>query len=347
MEEIFHSRPWITDDDIKAVSSTLISNMLGQGEMVSKLEHRLSKWVGVTDGVAVGSGTAAMVLALKGLNVGAGDEVVLPTYVCKSILEAIVTVGATPVLCDIGPDWVITTETAIPTINDRTRALVIPHMYGIFADGDKFRSIGVPIIEDCAQALDLSGRQKAFGDVVVFSFHPTKCLTSGEGGMAATSNHDIFDRMKKYRDGDQNNVHDRLFSPMSDLAASLVMSQLDRYEVAILRRQEIAFAYQEVIEYLCPEAINHNALERSMYFRFPLNIRGGLESCQHEFLKFGIHVRRGVDLLLHRLLGYDDSRFPESVVRFDTTVSLPIYPALSQSQEMRCIEAIASVFSKI
>lgn len=346
MEEIFHSRPWITDDDIKAVSSVLASGMIGQGDVVRKVEKRLAEWVGLFDGVAVGSGSAAMVLALKGLNVGVGDEVVLPSYVCKSILEAVVTIGATPTLCDVGSNWVLTSETVRRVINNRTQAIVVPHLYGIFADTKSIRSLGIPVIEDCAQALDVSGRHTVFGDVVVFSFHPTKCLTSGEGGMTATSNNEILNRMRICRDGVNNSVYGRLFSPLSDVSASLVMAQLDRYEIAISRRLEIAAAYRKVVEYCCPEAINYSAFENSMYFRYPLRVKGGLEVCQEEFLQFGVHVRRGVDILLHRVMDYNDFLFSESVSHFCNTISLPIYPALSKSQEEQCVEAVAKILPK-
>ena len=117
-----HSRPWITADDHAAVHRVLAEEMLGQGERCARFERRLASWVGCTStGVATGSGTAALALALLGLDVGPGDEVVVPTYVCRSVLTAIKTVGADPVISDTGPHWFATPEAMAPHVSRRTR----------------------------------------------------------------------------------------------------------------------------------------------------------------------------------------------------------------------------------
>lgn len=340
---VFHSRPWITDEDISAVREVLETSMLGQGERVRCFEQRLAAWFNAKDGVAVGSGSAAIVLALRGLGVTHGDEVVMPTYVCRSVLEAVLTVGATPVLCDAGPEWVITPASAMRAMSVRTKAILVPHLYGLFADIESFCSLGVPIIEDCAQALDGEKRRSLRSDVAVFSFHPTKCLTAGEGGIAISSNTDVVKRMRMLRDGCGDGFHSRLFSPLSDLAAALALSQLNRYDQGLARRREIAAHYLSVIEATSPTVVSRATLERGMFFRFPVRIAGGAAACQDEFYALGVMVRKGVDALLHRGLGLSDTEFPVAVQHFATTVSLPIYPALTQTQEDSCVNAIRQV----
>lgn len=347
MEQIPHSKPWITELDIAAVSTVLSSSMLAQGNNTRELEQRLAAWLNAADGVGVGSGSAGIVLALYGLGVGTGDEVVLPTYVCRSVLEAVLAAGATPVLCDVGLDWVMTPVAAQRVIGERTRAIVIPHLYGIFADIDGFREFGVPIVEDCAQAIDGHGKQPLKGDVAVLSFHPTKCLTAGEGGMVLSSDAEIVARMRAYRDGSEVGYRPRLFSPLSDIAASLAMAQLARYEEGLARRRQIADNYIKAIESCCPSILNRAAFDESMFFRFPLRVPGGLAACQQAFAAFGVQVRQGVDVLLHRNAGQMDQSFPVAVELFETTVTLPIYPALSRSQESRCIEAITQVLPRL
>ena len=346
MESIPHSCPWITDEDVVAVSDVLMSSMIGQGERVRCLERRLAAWLHATDAVAVGSGSAGIVLALHGLGVGLGDQVILPTYVCRSVLEAILAVGAQPVLCDVGPEWVMTGADAKRVIGDRARAIVVPHMYGIFADVDSFRPLGLPIIEDCAQALDAESRRAIKGDVAILSFHPTKCLTSGEGGMAVAVDAELVARMRAYRDGGVGYAG-RLFSPLSDLGASLVLSHLDRYEQGLARRREIAANYRKAIETCCPGTLNHETLGQSMFFRFPFHLPGGLVACHDAFAASGVQVRKGIDELLHRRIGRSDAEFPCAVAHFETTVSLPIYPALSRAQESRCLEAITHVLPRL
>lgn len=341
MQNIPHSKPWITKVEIAAISTMLPSLMLSQGKKTRMLERRLASWLNANDGVGVASGSAAIVLALHGLAVGKGDEVIVPTYVCRSVLEAVITAQAIPVLCDVGPNWVMTAIEAKRHISSKTKAIIVPHIYGIFADIDSFRHLQVPIIEDCAQALDAYKKRSAKGDVVVLSFHPTKCLAAGEGGMAISSDEKILNRMRAYRDGDSAIYASRLFSPLSDIASSLVLAQLDRYEDGLLRRREIASAYISVIDSCCPNILNKEALRNSMFFRFPLCVNGGLNSCQQDFADVGIQVRKGVDELLHRGSGQLDQMFPVAVDLFNTTISVPIYPALSSDEERRCVEAIS------
>jgi UDP-4-amino-4-deoxy-L-arabinose-oxoglutarate aminotransferase len=138
MKPIVHFKPWITDSDRVAVKEVLRSGMLFQGEKTRSFERALSEWFSAEGGVAVGSGTAALVLDLTALRVGKGDEVILPTYVCVSVLEAVLAVGPTPVFCDVGPQWVVTHRNMSSCISDWTRALIVSHMYGVFADIKSF-----------------------------------------------------------------------------------------------------------------------------------------------------------------------------------------------------------------
>jgi len=346
MQAIPHSRPWITEADQQAVAEVLATHMLAHGTVTAKLERRLSEWVGASGGVAAGSGSAALVLALGGLGVGKGDEVILPAYVCASVLEAVRTVEATPVLCDVGEDWVVTAQDAARRRTGRTKAMIVPHMYGVFADLDSFRSLGVPLIEDCAQAVDAKGRRRLGGDVAIFSFHPTKCLTSGEGGVAVAADPATAERMRVLRDGARDRSRGRLFSPLSNIAAALALSQLERFSEMLDRRKRLAARYAEALAKVRPECLNRRALEHSMFFRFPVRVRGGLESCQAAFLKDGIHVRKGVDELLHRTSNLADDDFPISVRHFDSTVSLPIYPALTPQEEDHCVERAAAILGR-
>jgi perosamine synthetase len=343
MKDIPHSKPWITEADVRAVENVLRGGMLGQGALSARFENSIAKWVGAVDAVAVSSGSAAIVLALKALDTGPGDEVILPTYVCVSVLEAVISLGAKPVLTDVGNDWVITTEHAAAHISDRTRAVIVPHIYGIFSDVASFKKLGVPLIEDCAQGFDGMRSHALEADITIFSFHPTKCLTTGEGGMAAAGDRHLVKKMRALRDG-RDGVAGRIFSPLSDISAALGLSQLDRYHETIERRKNIAAKYRGALETVVPEALPDIAL-RTMHFRFPLRIKGGVEACQAPFLERGVHVRRGVDCLLHRLLDLDDGLFPRAVELYNSTVSLPIYPALTATQQTHCLQVAMDIFS--
>jgi perosamine synthetase len=347
VKEILHSKPWIVGDDLTAVAAALRSGFIGSGRRTLEFEHRFSRWVKAANpGLSVGSGSAALYLAIKALGCGSEDEIVVPTYVCRSVLEAVIAAGARPVLCDVGQDWVVHPDNVALLITRRTKALIVPHMYGIFADVSAFRSFGVPIIEDCAQAIGSRASPVISGDVAVFSFHPTKCLTTGEGGMVVSSDKKIAARIRALRDGGDSSFDRKVFSPMSDLSAALGLSQLSRYDRMLARRREIASEYFRALAGCLPDAaVNLKGLP-SMFFRFPMTVPGGAERYRNVFLRKGIHVRRGVDTLLHRLQGLPDDQFPCAVELYRTTLSLPIYPAMSNQDLRRCVSSLKAILGR-
>jgi dTDP-4-amino-4,6-dideoxygalactose transaminase len=331
--------------------------MLACGRLAARFEERLCQRVGALAGVAASSGAAALELALAALGVGPGHEVVVPSYVCRSVPEAVLGVGAVPVLADSGPDWAVSPQAVDRVKTSRTRAVVVAHLYGVFADVEAFKPLGLPIVEDCAQALagppDASCRTGAGasgfagpgikGDVAVFSFHPTKCLTTGEGGFAATLDGEIAGKLLSAHAGERGELAVRLTARMSDLQAALGLSQLARYDQFLWRRAAIAAKYAAALGDKARGLLNARAFARSMHFRFVLRAPGGLQAHGEHFLKRGIAVRRGVDELLHRVMGLPDESFPEATSHFNTTISTPIHPAMSEEEVDRCAEALASL----
>jgi UDP-4-amino-4-deoxy-L-arabinose-oxoglutarate aminotransferase len=194
--------------------------MIARGVLVEKFENQISSYLGVSGSVATSSGTSALVLALQSLDVRKGSEIILPTYVCRSVLEAVLTVGAVPIICDVGPGWVMTSENIEPHLSSKT--------FGIPVDISCFVEFGLPVIEDACQAFGLHIDNKpagSLGTIGVFSFHATKCLTTGEGGMLASNDRELLVKAKGIRDG--NKVPSpRVPSPLSDLQAALGISQL-------------------------------------------------------------------------------------------------------------------------
>lgn len=342
---ILHSKPWITESDIAFVTEVLKGGMVAQGDLTELFEKELSQWVGALDGVAVGSAAGAIVLALRSLEVGESDEVILPTYVCPSVLDAVVTSGCIPVLCDVGENWIVTEENIQAVVSSRSKAVIVPHMYGIFADISSLKSIGLPIIEDCAQAVGCKEKRPVAGDISIFSFHPTKCLTTGEGGIAVTSNPFLLKKMKGLQ-GKSDSPKFRIFSPMSNINAALGLAQLGRYSEFLSRRAEIANEYVELLKRVYPAGLPVDTLHNSMFFRFPLRVEGGFEDFEEKFEKLGVCVRRGVDRLLHRLMDMPDDKYPMSVKLFNSTLSIPIYPALSRQELDICKSAIEIIFAQ-
>jgi len=328
-----HSRPWITDADRDAVRQALDSVMIAEGELTRKLEAEAAAYLGQAGGVATPDGTTALYLALRGLNIGTSDEVVIPTYVCEAVAQAVRWTGATPVLCDIGDDWCVNAETVRRVMTSRTRAVVVVHTFGVVADTKPIVALGVPVIEDLAQAFGASsprGRAASFGILSITSFHATKCLTTGEGGMVFAREEQLVERLREIK----RSAH-RM--PLSNLQASLGLSQLGRYGEFLARRRQIADRYREAIpdRYLPPASV----LDRSMHFRFPLKVDRDVTETMTSFAAHGVLAKRGVDALLHSEAG----SFPAAETAFEHTVSLPIHPSMSSEEVGRVIESYHEV----
>jgi perosamine synthetase len=343
---ISHSKPWITETDRRAVDQVLASGMIAQGTVVGDFEAKVAGYLGLSGGVAVSSGTAALTLALRALGVTSQSEVIAPTYVCKNVVDAILCTGAKPVLCDVGEEWNMTAATVAPKVTTRTAAIIVVHVFGIPTDTHAFGQLGVPIIEDACQALGtrLKGAYVgSLGTVGVFSFHATKCLTTGEGGMVVSNDTTLLARMRELRNGTSSVSSGRLTSPLTDVQASLGLSQLARYPQFLARRQEIAELYFSELR-TCRMQLPVALQGRSVFFRFPVRVRGNLDRYQARFIELGIHVRRGVDTPLHRILGLDARSFPVAETLFAETLSLPIYPALQDQDLEKLLAAYRAVF---
>lgn len=335
---ISHSSPWLIQEDFAAVEAIMRTGMISYGHEVKLFEQDLAAYLHAADVVTCGTGTAAIIVSLLALGIGSGDEVILPTYVCHSVVDAISAVGATPVLCDVGPLWTMTAETVKPHITVRTKAIIIVHIFGIVADVHTIKGWGIPVIEDCCQAFGLRYEQKKFslqGNLAVFSFNATKCLTAGEGGAIVTDNLKLMEHMRAI-------INKKTVpSVLTDMQAALGRQQLKRYWTALKRREEIAKMYFDHIPKQFTDKINH-VRDRSLFFRFLLHMpdRYPYDEICHTFSLSGIAVRRGVDQLLHRSWGIPDDGFINACQCFDHTVSIPIYPSLQDHEVHQIIEEV-------
>ena len=338
---INHSKPWIHDDDIRSVNLVLYSENIAQGQMVCEFEASVARYNGFRMGAAVSSGTAALVFALKALHVQDGDEVIIPTYVCRNVADAVLHVGALPVFCDVDFCWNMTAELTEKHISPRTKAIVVVHLFGIPIDVRPFVQLGLPVIEDGCQAFGAENNKKKVGmvgDMGIFSFHATKCLTTGEGGMIVTNSEELAGRILDLC-GDNSIV-----APMSDIQASLGISQLSRYDEFLKRRKKLAHRYfDELPEYLMVRM--NNIRNSSIFYRFLLTSDIDFHRVQETFLSHDIAIRRGVDALLHRKYGLSDDAYLNAAQLFDTTISIPIYPSLTDDEQEQVIQACSQILT--
>lgn len=350
-----HSRPFIETDELQAAIEVLRSRRLTQGGMVEQFERGMAAYLGLAGGVAVSSGTAALEVTLRALGIGPGDEVILPSYVCAAPLLAIQLVGATPRVVDIDLEtFAIDPEAASQALTSKTKAMIVPHLFGLPADLTALERLGVPIIEDCAQTLGAMEQGRVAGSVgllTICSFYATKLLCTGEGGMVLSRDESVLERVRRLREYDEapslrpgaTNVK------MTDLQAAIGLAQLNRLAFFLERRSSIADEYRSTLDGtgLVPPIVPAGCTH--VYYRFVVrlpHVAGGTDGLNEVIARFegrGVQCRKPVFRSLHRYLELDG--FPASEEAERTALSIPLFPSLTEEDLAQVHVALRSEWS--
>lgn len=237
-----------------------------EGPFVARLEDGMAKIAGQTHGVAVMNGSVALDIAVAALDIGPGDEVIMPTFTIISCAAAIVRAGATPVLVDSEPlTWNLDPAHLEAAVTPRTKAIMVVHIYGLPTDMDPVMDIarrhGLKVIEDAAEQIGQVYRTRSgearqigsFGDIATFSFYPNKHVTTGEGGMVLTSDDTLAARCRSLRNlafGKKRFVHDELGwnFRMSNLQAAVGVAQMERLDETLEKKRQIGAWYDELLD---------------------------------------------------------------------------------------------------
>lgn len=315
---------------------------------MAEFEACVAGLVGAAGGVAVSSGTAALHLALVALGIGPGDEVILPSYLCAGPLHAIQHTGASPHLADCDPTTFNLDLTHVKRILTRkSKAILVPHLFGLPADLTELASLGVPIIEDCAQALGATYQGRPVGGIgtlSICSFYATKVITTGEGGMLLSRDARLLRQAQDLRDYDQRRTFRTRFNyKMTDLQAALGLSQLQRLPDFLAKRRALAERYSRGLQGLPLVGPVIPADRTHIFYRYVVRVTGGLRSVLTLLEQAGICARRPVFRPLHRYLRL--AGFPGTDEAWRTALSLPIYPMLGDDID-RVIAAVGAIFSK-
>ena len=314
------------------------------GPEVAAFERELAIRLGTEAAVAVSSGSAGLELALRAVGVGAGDEVLIPTYVCDALHHAVSRTGATPILVDADRATLsLSAADARTRLTARTRAIIVPHAFGLAADLAPFAALGLPVIEDCAQTVGarVDGRPVgSLGTLAVCSFYATKLLTTGEGG-AVAGPAALLARVRDARDYDgRDDLTPRFNAKLSDLAAALGRSQLARVDAFVARRRAIAARYRDRLRGArC--ALPAAAGARHVYHRFVLEVERPLDVVQTMLEARGVAARRPVHRPAHRALGI--AGFPEADRLWSCALSVPCYPTLTDGEVDAVVSALREV----
>jgi dTDP-4-amino-4,6-dideoxygalactose transaminase len=358
--------PAIGDEEIAAVAETLRSGWLTTGPRAAELERRMAEYLQAEHVLALASGTAALHLALVGLGVGPGDEVITTTITWPATVNVIVHSGATPVFVDVlEGDLNIDPGLVAEAVTERTKAIVPVDLAGQPADLDPLLELGIPIVEDAAHAAESWYRGRKVGaiaDVTCFSLYATKNIAAGEGGLIATNRDDVAQAVRDLRlmrrgDGSRYDIAVPGYKAnLSDVLAAIALCQLDKVEHhAEIRRRQFA-AYDEVVAEL-PGITPLTRDDRDVHALHLYVVRVDAETAgatrdeyqralAEENIATSIHFLPVHKLTFYRERFPDQPALPVAERAGDEILSLPLSPAHSDDDIADAVAALRRVHER-
>ncbi len=340
-------------EEIKSEVHTAITRVLSSGTLilgpeVAAFEKAFATFVGCRWGIGVGNGTDAIILSLKALGVGRGDEVITAANTAIPTVAAIIEAGASPRLVDVLPDTLLMDPSKLPrVITKRTRCIIPVHLYGLSCDMDAImkmaRTNKLFVLEDCAQAAGAG--VGSMGDIAAFSFYPTKIIGAyGDGGMITTNNANLAKRARMLRmygtEGRYNaKIRGGINSRLDELHAAILSVKLRHIRTWIKERRRLANRYSEAF---------HLSGERNTHVYHLYVVRHKNRDAIRAHLQ-----KRGIETLVHypipihlmpayKNLGYKKGSFPVAEAAAKTVLSLPLFPGLTDADQDRIIATVSS-----
>lgn len=373
IERVEFYRHGLGKAEVAAARRVLRSLFLTTGPETAAFEGEIAHWLEVEAAVALSSCTSAMQLALAGLGVGPGDEVITSPISFVSTANAILYNGATPVFADIfAEDGLIDPEAVEAAITPRTVGILPVHLYGQLCDMGGLSAIakakGLWIVEDAAHAVEArrgGHRPGSAGDVACMSFYATKNLSSGEGGLAACGDGELAKRLRRLRlhgiDRDASSRHGQRYvhwdqvelgfkANMSDLQAAILRAQIPGIEERLQRRHEIAARYEEAftgLDGLRSPIVHAEAVSARHLYTIEVNPAKRdtvLWSLQERGVGVAVNFRPIHLMTYYReRFGFAPGAFPKAEALGASTISLPIYPGLRDDEQDFVIRNVREV----
>jgi perosamine synthetase len=372
------AKPYLTTDEAQNAYDTILTNWVTQGPRVQEFEEKFAAYTGAKFAVALSNCTTALHLAMIVAGVKAGDEVICPSMSYIATANAITYVGAKPVFAEVNPvTYNIDAAHAESLITPKTRAILIVHQVGLPADIDAFKSLcdrhNLQLIEDAACAAGSSYKGKKIGvhsDLVCFSFHPRKVITTGDGGMITTGNEAFYNRLKLLRQHGMS-VNDRVRHNsatviiedhleigynyrLTDIQAAVGIKQLEKLDWLVTERRKIADRYNSAFKNipfirLPVDEADYFSNIQSYIIHLEDNCPVKRNDLMQRLLDKGISTRRGV-MTSHRESAYaaycKGLQLPLSEKASDNSIVLPLYIPMSDEEINYVIGNILSVLQQ-
>jgi perosamine synthetase len=363
--------PSFDESEIENLKDCLASGWVTQGPYTKKFEERICDFQNLPYGSAVTSCTAALHLAALALELGPGDEVIVPAFTWITSANLAEYVGATVVFVDVNPmTFNIDPKKVEDAITSKTKAIVAVHLFGLSAPMDELMAIannhGIAVIEDAACAIGTLYKGKpigAIGDFGCFSFHPRKVITTGEGGLISTANKNLHEKVLALRNHGANGLkpEDAIKSPpwamaefpylgfnyrMSDIQAAVGCAQAEKVERLLKERRDSANHYNQLLmnaeNIIIPSDPDQTG--GHSYQSYVVRLSNGDKDQRNRIMlsleQQNIQTRPGTHAV-HRLAYYsekyelNEGDFPNSALCEDTTITLPIFPLMKSEDRER------------
>lgn len=334
-----HSKPFLDNKELEKIIEVYSSGNISVGKEIEEFEKKVANYIGKKYAIATSSGTTALHLSLHSMGIKKGDEVILPASVCPGVMHAIEYTGATPILSDINNyNFNISVEYVKKITNNNTKAIVVPHMFGLPSDIDELLELNIPIIEDCAQSIGAEynlSKVGSFGYISIFSFYATKMLTSIDGGMILTDDKDLADKMRDLRYyGGKRDFQLRFNYKMQNINAAVGLVQLEKLDFFVEERKRLSDRYVEVFSKICwVDIVNKtNHKKKSSNYRFIIKI-------ERDYEEYFIKLCKKYEIVLGDTIFEDLSKFApqyfiENLINtqklMKSTYSFPLYPGIDE-----------------
>jgi dTDP-4-amino-4,6-dideoxygalactose transaminase len=339
----------------KTITRVIDSGSYILGSEVKKFEQNLSKYLGNTYSIGVNSGTDALILSLRALDIKKNDEVIIPSHTATATASAVVSVGASPVFVDIDENsFNIDPIDLQKKISARTKAIIMVHLYGNPCEVSKIVEIAgrkkIHIIEDCAQSLGATYNLKptgSFGILSCFSFYPTKNLGAiGDAGAISTNDKELFERIKMLRqygwNEDRVSIIESNQSRLDEIQAAILNVKMKYLDKTLLERNEIAKIYSDNLGSLKLEIPDVSSNTRHSFHLYVIRIKNRekvIKKLNDENIYPGIHYAIPIHLN-PAFVKYSHSNLPVTESIANEILSLPLYPGMKRKEVFKVIKGI-------